>query len=47
MTINRVLLHFNSATKQENRFLRIFRWHEEANAVSEHIDSLTEGLLSF
>ena len=47
MTVNRVLLYLNSVSKQESSFLRIARWHEEANAVSEHLDSLAEGLLSF
>lgn len=47
MTVNRVLCFIDSDHREENRFRKALRWCKEANAVSEHLDSLTEGLLSF
>jgi hypothetical protein len=47
MSINRIFCFIDSDRREENRFRQALRWYEEANAVSEHLDSLTEGLMSF
>ena len=40
MTVNRVLLHFNSASKQETRYEQAVRWREQAQSVVDRIEAV-------
>ena len=43
MTVNRILLHFNSASKQESRYEQAVRWREQAQSVVDRIESVVDG----
>jgi hypothetical protein len=43
MSINRVLLHFNSASKSESRYDQAVRWREQAQAVVDRIEAVVGG----
>lgn len=40
MTINRVLLYLNCGTQRERRYVRAFRWREQAQAVVDRIEAV-------
>jgi len=40
MTVNRILLHFNSGTKQESRYAQAVRWNEQAQSVVDRIEAV-------